>query len=173
MRGKRNAFLTPLRAEKPRRPMPSHNEGYAEMFEEAARRLEPDDYFSLRDLLFPIAREVLGLRTNIDPSGRAVDYMKGRICWQLGIAKRPPRGWREEGRVRSLGDSIYLLLDDEARRVLDFWARLKWTVDPKIDQALLAEGNKVETLQAALRTVRQTSWAASDQVRLRLSLLAS
>ena len=183
MRGKRhNGFLPQLRAECPVAPAPTTNEWLAELLRkelepEVAECADAEDYFSLRDLLFPVARDALKSEINNERVGRAVDYMQGRIYWQLSLARaRPPRAWREGPGVRMLGESVYERLDSEARRVLDFWARLKLAIAPEATQEQFVEGAKGRELLDGLEAIRLTSpvnWTSDKQGRLRRSLLAS
>jgi hypothetical protein len=108
-------------------------------------------------------------------SGHAVDYLSGRVHWQLGFAKRrPPRGWKEGKGIRNLaypGISVYPALDEIGRRVTDFYAKLSLFLDDG-----RAEGDFVEgwpssaRLYEALVLLRKSML---PQDRLRLSAIAA
>jgi len=177
-------FLPKLAAESPaagRRYDPE----LADLLERHLERREEDGsagyHVSFRDYLFTVVEEGFPYYSDREDrrfrghAGRAVDYLSGRVYWQLGFEKRrPPRGWREGLGSRSLTYpelSVYPALDEIGRRVVDFCSLLAIFYDPALEAGDFVHGWRSQArLKAALLELKAS---LLPKARLRLSGLAA
>jgi hypothetical protein len=130
-------------------------------------------HLSLNDYLFALVRGS-DLAESLERKrclGRAVDYVYGRIEWQLGLSnRRPPRGWREGLGTRTLGERVYLGLDALAYQALNSWAGIVWAIDPTLEPKQLTDSHYEDRFRAAIESQRKQLRVTT---RERLSPLAA
>jgi hypothetical protein len=171
-----NPFLPKLKEESPQSPQRRYDPELVAILEHFLAEQELDGlssfYASFHKYLFAVVAEAM---PQIENRRRAVEYLQGRVEWQLKLRdRRPPRGWRKSRIVTShFNAEVYDCLNEIGGRIVDFWSLLVLMVDGQEctdAQQLLFGMRSYGDLTQALQRIRI---GLIPKARSRLSALAA